>query len=42
MDEDANQDAHLDPVEGPDEPKQDEPSTTKPEETPSGDQPDLI
>ena len=42
MDEDANQDAHLDPVEGPEEPKQDEPSTTKPEETPAGGQPDLI
>ena len=35
MDEDANQDAHLDPV-GPDEPKQDEPSTQKPNDTPEG------
>ena len=39
--EDANQDAHLDPV-GPDEQKQDEPTSEKPEETPQGDQPDLI
>lgn len=41
MDEDANQDAHLDPV-GPEEPKQDEPTSQKQEETPLGDQPDLI